>query len=254
MTLHNVISMEDTPVNLLDQGTLIEKGWSVDITKEGGVISQYGINIPVYKTGPGGTLRAIRLPLRKDFFKQSEQQENAVSVKNQVKKRKGQDDLYLTVQDKDTIEGWHNRLGHMGVSTIKKLAASGQLQITDKDSSTFKMEECEVCAIAKTTRLTFGDISVAAQVPLEIVHSAIAGPLKPDINGHIYYVTNIDDLTGLTYIDGLKTKQQWIEDKTAMDVLRCFKNCKRISELTFNGKVQCLRIDNGGEYLGGMGS
>jgi hypothetical protein len=133
----------------------------------------------------------------------------------------------------------------MGVSTIKKLAASGQLHITDKDTSTFKMEECEVCAIAKTTRLTFGDISVAAQEPLEIVHSDIAGPLKPDINGNIYYVTFIDDLTGLTCIGGLKTK-------TAMDVLGCFKNFKRITELAFNRKVQCLRTDGGGEYLGGM--
>jgi hypothetical protein len=127
------------------------------------MISQYGSNIPVYKTGPGGTLRAFRLPLRKDFFRQSEQQEKTVSVKNKVKGNKDQEDLYLTVQDKDTLQGWHNRLGHMGVSTIKKLAASRQLHITDKDSSTFKMEECKVCAIAKTTRLTFGDISVAAK-------------------------------------------------------------------------------------------
>jgi hypothetical protein len=77
------------------------------------------------------------------------------------------------------------------------------------------------------------------------VHSDIAGPLKPDINGSIYYVTFIDDLTGLTCIGGLNTK-------TAMDVLGCFKNVKRVSELAFNRKVQCLRTDGGGEYLGGM--
>jgi hypothetical protein len=86
---------------------------------------------------------------------------------------------------------------------------------------------------------------VAAHEPLEIVHLDIAGLLKPDINGHIYYVTFLDDLTGLTCIGGLKTK-------TAMYVLGCFKNFKRISELAFNRKVQCLRTDGGGEYLGGM--
>jgi hypothetical protein len=167
-----------------------------------------------------------------------------VSVDEKIK-RKEQEQLYLTGQDKDTIQGWHNRLGHMGVSTIKKLAASGQLHITDKDTSTFKMEECEVCATAKTTRLTFGDISVAAQEPLEIVHSDIAGPLKPDINGNIYYVTFIDELTGLTCIGGLR-------NKTAMDVLECFKKFKKITELAFNRKVQCLRTDGGGKHLGGM--
>jgi hypothetical protein len=208
------------------------------------MISKHGINIPVYKTGPGGTLRAFRLPLKKDFYSESEQQQAVVSVDEKIK-RKEQEQLYLTVQDKDTIQGWHNRLGHMGVSPIKKLAASGQLHITDKDTSTFKVEECEVCAIAKITRLTFDDISVAAQEPLEIVHSDIAGPLKPKINGNIYYVTFIDDLTGLTCIGGLKTK-------TAMDVLGCFKNFKKITELAFNRKVQRLRTDGGGEYLRDM--
>jgi hypothetical protein len=162
-----------------------------------------------------------------------------------VKKIKQQEELYLTVQDKDTIQGWHNRLGHLGVSTIKKLEQSGQLHITDKDSSTFKMEECEICAVAKTTRLTFGDCSVAAKEPLEIVHSDIAGPLKPDVEGHIYYVTFIDDLTGLVCVGGLK-------NKTAMDVLGSFKNFQRITELAFNKKVQCLRTDGSGEHMGGM--
>jgi hypothetical protein len=133
----------------------------------------------------------------------------------------------------------------MGRSTIKRLAESGQLQITDKDTSTFKMEECEVCAIAKTTRLTFNDMSVAAQQPLEIVHSDIAGPLKPSIEGSIYYVTFIDDLTGLVCIGGLKSK-------TAIDVLNSFEKFKGITELAFTKKIHCVHTDGGGEYMGGM--
>jgi hypothetical protein len=155
------------------------------------------------------------------------------------------DELYLTVQDKDTVQGWHNRLGHLGVSTIKKLAEAGQLHITDKDTSTFRMEECEVCAVAKTTRLTFDNTPVQAKQPLEIVHSDIAGPLKPDVDGRIYYMTFIDDLTGLVCIGGLK-------NKTAKDVLDRFKHFKRITELAFQTKLQCLRTDGGGEYMGGM--
>jgi hypothetical protein len=149
------------------------------------------------------------------------------------------DELYLTVQDKDTVQGWHNRLGHLGVSTIKKLAEAGQLHITDKDTSTFKMEECEVCAVAKTTRLTFDDTPVQAKQPLEIVRSDMAGPLKPDVDGRIYYMTFIDDLTGLVCIEGLK-------NKTAMDVLDRFKHFKRITELAFQTMLQYLRTDGGG--------
>jgi hypothetical protein len=60
LTLHDVMLMESSPCNLLSQGTLIEKGWNVDINKDGGSISKDGYIIPVYKTGLKGTLRAIR--------------------------------------------------------------------------------------------------------------------------------------------------------------------------------------------------
>ena len=112
LTLHDVVLMEDAPANLLSQGTLLAKGWDVDITQHGGMISKHGINIPVYKTGTEGTLRAFKLPLKKDYYIQSGQQEDVGSLD----KREKLEDLYLTVQDKDTIQGWHNRLGHMGVS------------------------------------------------------------------------------------------------------------------------------------------
>ena len=251
LTLHDVMLMENSPHNLLSQGTLIEKGWTVDIDKEGGSISKDDCIIPVYRTGLKGTLRAIKLPLRKDYYSNmsghQKQQEAAAPVKRikNSNRMDSSEELYLTVQDRDTVQGWHIRLGHLGVSTIKRLAEAGQLHITDKDTSTFKMEECEVCAVAKTTRLTFDNRPVKATQPLEIVHSDIAGPLKPDVDGRIYYVTFIDDLTGLVCIGGLK-------NKTAMDVLDRFKDFKRITELALQSKLQCLRTDGGGEYMGGM--
>ena len=86
LTLHDVVLMEDAPANLLSQGTLLAKGWDVDITQHGGMISKHGINISVYKTGPGGTLRAFRLPLKKDFYIESEQQQAVVSVDEKIKR------------------------------------------------------------------------------------------------------------------------------------------------------------------------
>ena len=94
LTLHNVVLMEDAPANLLSQGTLIKKGWDVQITKHGGMISQGGINVSVYKTGAGGTLRAFKLPLRKDYYSQAEQQEDAVSERMEENKA---EDAYLTI-------------------------------------------------------------------------------------------------------------------------------------------------------------
>jgi hypothetical protein len=93
-----------------------------------------------------GTLRAITLALEQSHEK---------SIKIQQ-----EGEVFLTTQDKDTLQGWHNRLGCMDVRTIKKLVQEEQLHITDKDTSPFKMEECDTCAVANTACLTFDNVSV----------------------------------------------------------------------------------------------
>jgi hypothetical protein len=103
----------------------------------------------------------------------------------------------------------------------------------------FQDRGIDTCAVAKTTCHTFDNVSVAGTQPLEIVHSDIAGPLKPDLNGHIYYMTSIDDFTGLTCINGLR-------HKSAMDVSDSFKSFKKTAELPIQKKVQCLHTDGSG--------
>lgn len=41
------------------KGSHSEEGWNAQITKDGDLISQDSISMPVYKTGAGGTLRAF---------------------------------------------------------------------------------------------------------------------------------------------------------------------------------------------------
>ena len=62
LTVHDLDFIDDALADLLRQGTLIERGWNMIIKKEDSIISQPWINIAVYKTGPGGTLRAFKLP------------------------------------------------------------------------------------------------------------------------------------------------------------------------------------------------
>ena len=108
------------------------------------------------------------------------------------------------------------------------------------------MEDCEVCAIAISTRLTFGDVSVRGRVPVEIVHSDIAGPLKPRDNGGVYYITYIDDYTGYLCAYSLP-------DKTALGVLTSFPLFQAMVERAFGCKLQVLRTDGGNEYKDLMG-
>lgn len=109
----------------------------------------------------------------------------------------------------------------------------------------FKMEDCDTCAVAKASRLTFGNTSIRGLKPLEIIHSDIAGPLKPSMDGSIYYITFIDNSTGFVMVYPLKSK-------TAIDVLHSYKLFESMSERTLDRKINLLRTDGGNEYLGVM--
>lgn len=134
--------------------------------------------------------------------------------------------VLVVTQEKDSLANWHRRLAHIGASTINELAATGRLQIAGSPGPAFKMEDCEVCPIAKATRLTFGDVSVRGDVPLAIVHSDISGPLKPGSNGDVYYITYIDNFTGYLCAYSLP-------DKTAAGVLHTFKFFQAMTERSF---------------------
>ena len=105
------------------------------------------------------------------------------------------------------------------------------------------MEDCDTCAVSKATRLTFGNTSIKATKPLEIIHSDLAGPLKPSSNGSVYYITLIDDFTGYVYVKGLA-------NKTSMEVYQSFKIYEAGMERVFGERIKILRTDGGTEYQG----
>lgn len=93
----------------------------------------------------------------------------------------------------------------------------------------------------KTTRHPFNDTPVRGSKPLEIIHSDIAGPVSPSLNGCVYYVTFIDDFTGMVNAFALK-------DKSAKTTLAIFDVFRAHMERAWNAQVRVLRTDGGGEY------
>jgi hypothetical protein len=148
---------------------------------------------------------------------------------------------FYTTKSDDTLAAWHTPLGHMGVKELIQLRKDGLIEITDERSSKFKSEDCDVCTVTKHTRQPFSDVPVKATKPLEIVHSDLAGPLKPALNGEVYYVTFIYDFTSFVYVAGIKSK-------TSNEVFGVYKTFEASSELLFGTKIQLLRTDGGGEY------
>jgi hypothetical protein len=234
LVLQDVTYLPSAPANLLSMGTRQQKGWTFDFAN--GFMSLGSHRIRMYNVGPKGKqqkgkLQAICLPL---VLPAPVVQSPAVRS------------IFVLSKKKDTLENWHRRLAHIGVSTIEELAAAGRLQIAHSTGPEFKMEDCHVCAIAKATRLTFRNISVRGDFALAIVHSDIAGPVKPASNGDVYYITFIDDYTG--YLCAFS-----LPDKTALDVLTAFKIFQTMTGQAFDHKIQVLRTDNGNEYKDVMG-
>jgi hypothetical protein len=225
--LEDVHYIPSTPHNILSSGTLIKKGWEVDLMK--GKLSKGNLEIKFKRVGPLKKLNEVvlRLPGIK-----TNRSKHSTSIPWSL----------YTVQESDSLEGWHKRLGHIGLTKIKDLEKDKKIIIEDDDNS-FKREDCEICMKAKATRLTFGDISIAAKEPLEIVHSDLAGPLRPSQFETSYYITFIDDYTGLVSASHLKSKN-------SSEILSVFKREISYWERAFEKKVKIIRTDGGTEYKG----
>ena len=72
----------------------------------------------------------------------------------------------------------------------------------------FKTDQCDICMVSKSTRLTFGDTPIRSSKPRELLQSDIVGPLVQNKGGMQYYATSVDDYTGVISIFLLKTKDE----------------------------------------------
>jgi transposase InsO family protein len=77
---------------------------------------------------------------------------------------------------------------------------------------------------------------------LELIHTDICGPFPTaNRNGHVYFISFIDDYSRYGYIYLIKEKTQ------ALDT---FKSFKSEVELQLNKMIKGVRSDRGGEYYG----
>ena len=104
----------------------------------------------------------------------------------------------------------HARLGHIGQQRMNILTREGLLEnLTKVDLST-----CEHCLAGKTARKPFGK-AIRAEIPLQLIHSDICGPMNVRArHGAVYFITFIDDFTRYGYVFLISHKSE---------ALDCFK-------------------------------
>ena len=101
--------------------------------------------------------------------------------------------------------------------------------------------KCEVCKLAKHTKLPFCNSNSKSNEIFELVHSDVWGPAPVNYyNDFRYYVIFIDDFSRTTWIYLMKNKSE---------VFSHFQTFVNFVETQFNKKIKTFRTDNGTEFV-----
>ncbi|KAE9307159.1 hypothetical protein PF008_g21298 [Phytophthora fragariae] len=140
---------------------------------------------------------------------------------------------------------WHERLGH--VSKKKMVLASRAAEgvpsfVQDEEGSVDAL--CAGCSCGKMTVSPIsrqsGSVVKTAGL-LDIVHSDVMGPMKPQSQGGArFVVTFVDDYSRYVHAYLIKAKSE---------VFARFKEYKALVEAQTGRRIRCVRSDNGGEYV-----
>ena len=135
---------------------------------------------------------------------------------------------------------WHQRYGHLGVQSLKKLANDKLVKGFNFDAKK-NLEFCEACTQGKLHRCSFPTSGATwASEPLGLVHSDLCGKINTkSCGGAEYFLTFTDDKTTYVWVYPLKQKG---------DVFNQFLEWKAAAEKSSGRKLKTLRTDNGGEF------
>ncbi|KAM1033353.1 hypothetical protein TB2_036345 [Malus domestica] len=130
---------------------------------------------------------------------------------------------------------WHRRLGHPSSPRLHVLAS--KFLNCSFDSS----HVCDVCPLAKQTRQPFGLSSISTTFPFALIHCDIWGPNRQSsLSGAHYFLTIVDDFSRFTWVFLMKHKS---------DTQQLIKDFFAYVHTQFHTHIQCIRTDNGGEFL-----
>lgn len=142
---------------------------------------------------------------------------------------------------------WHARLGHLNIADMGKLrhVAIGfdYNPGTASAAGSIAIEECYDCLIGKAHRLPHPPLPPyrRATDTLELIHSDLCGPMPAsERDGHVYFMTFIDDRSRYGSITMLKKKSE---------AFAAFIGFRTMIENQTGRRIRALRSDNGGEYI-----
>src|ERR1700679_3880994 len=139
------------------------------------------------------------------------------------------------------ISLWHRRLAHHDYNSVRGMISKNLVTGIDIKSNQAPDPVCEPCLSGKMNANPFPSSTTRASKPLELIHTDLHGPFKVrTVSGYRYWSTFIDDFTRFRAVMFLKSKDQ---------AFNAFQRYKAYAENHLGAKIQCMRIDKGGEYM-----
>lgn len=122
----------------------------------------------------------------------------------------------------ETVQLWHNRLGHAGYSIVEKMISSGLIHAAV--NSKVPDVPCEPCAMGKKTRGSHPISLSRATRPGELFHFDIFDAGCLSLNNNKYCLIVVDDFSSFVQVHFLKNKS---DAPRAIDTYLCFlQSCK----------------------------
>ena len=146
-----------------------------------------------------------------------------------------------------TLQLWHERLGHLNMADIRRLAGMANgipSAFTHDSAASASSGVCPACLEGKQNRIFNRRVPAShAEAPLALIHSDSCGPFRTaSIAGAKYFILFVDDYTRMTWVHFLHTKGH-------QEVLGAFQAFKAAMEKHSGRSILRLRCDNGrGEY------
>jgi hypothetical protein len=136
----------------------------------------------------------------------------------------------------------HERFAHLNYDAIKQMNANQMVTGLNISSMKTAGELCIDCRYKKHQHASYlvNTAKIRCQIPGELFHSDLGGPIKPaSLGGASYYVVFKDDCSGYRFVFPIKNKSDTFGHFQALD-----------TKITREGryKIQWLQTDNGGEF------
>ena len=232
ITLSRVLYVPDLPINLLSSNNFRAKG--VFFSNLDCTFRRLKDNTPFGFAPIRDGLNILRLASA-----QSEAP-NAFGLLASHKDSSASRDQPSAVQRSSTevTDLWHKRLGHPGLSSMRKIQAATKGL---NDVRLTQLPTCEVCSLSKSERKVSRTPQRRAAKPLQRIHIDLIGHIKPETNhGQEYIVVITDDYSRYRWTFFISVKGD--AHQTVVDFIKWSKlHCHPF-------QVMSIRIDQGTEF------